>query len=227
MEKYVHQEVYKHIEDHKLLSELQAAYKQKSSTTTQLLQMYDHILKAMDHGKKVIFSFCDVSKAFDRVWHQGILYKIQKMGIKGRLLNWSGNYLAERKPRVLVNGNMSQKTSITAGVPQGSIVGPLPFIIYTNDLIEMIDTEIRLYADDDTLYVAYTEGEHAKERVEENLTRIQEWATRWFVKFNPEKTIRMKSTRKRNPENFDIIMAGEIIEQMDKHKHLGIIFQKN
>jgi hypothetical protein len=132
----------------------------------------------------------------------------QKMGIKGRLLNWFRNYLAERKQRLVVNRKMSEETSITAGVPQGSILGPLLFIIYMNDLIEMINTEIRLYADDVTLYVAYTEGEQAKEQMEENLTKIQEWATRWFVKFNPEKTIGMKFTRKRNTENFDVIMAG-------------------
>jgi hypothetical protein len=96
-----------------------------------------------------------------------------------------------------------------------------------NDLIELINTEIKLYADDITLYVAYTESDRAKAQMEENLENIQRWATKWFVKFNPEKTVGLKFSRKRQPQNIDIVMAGEIIEQTERHKHLGLAFQKD
>ena len=109
----------------------------------------------MDKGKEVLCTLCDVSKAFDRVWHRGILYKLRRAGIKGRLLRWFEAYLRGRPQRTVVNGQESEIEPIEAGVPQGSIIGPLLFILYMDDIIQAVNMEIRLYADDATLYTEY------------------------------------------------------------------------
>ena len=80
--------------------------------------------------------FCDISKAFDRVWHRGLLYKLRRIGISGSLLSWFANYLKDRKQRVVLPGASSNWSIINAGVPQGSILGPLLFLIYINDIVE-------------------------------------------------------------------------------------------
>ena len=92
--------------------------------------------------------FCDISKAFDRVWHNGLLFKLKSIGISGKLLNWFSNYLADRKQRVVINGNTSEFKLAEAGVPQGSILGPLLLLVYINDIVRELDCNVRIFADD-------------------------------------------------------------------------------
>ena len=107
----------------------------------------------MDTGKEVRVVFCDISKAFDRVWHRGLLFKLSSLGIKHQLLNWFKSYLSQRKQRVLYANSTSSWSNISAGVPQGSVLGPLLFRVYINDIIDNINSEIRLFADDTSLYI--------------------------------------------------------------------------
>ncbi len=97
------------------------------STVNQLTYLYTIFSEAVDSGKEIRAVFCDISKAFDRVWHKGLIYKLQVLGISGHLLNWFSSYLSERKQRVVLPGVHSSLNVIKAGVPQGSILGPLPF----------------------------------------------------------------------------------------------------
>ena len=97
--------------------------------------------------------FCDISKAFDRVWHTGLLYKPRAAGVTGNVLQWFKNYLSDRKQRVVLPGISSAWNFIKAGVPQGSILGPLLFLVYINDIVTDIGSNIRLFADDTSLYI--------------------------------------------------------------------------
>ena len=90
---------------------------------------------------------------FDRVWQKGLLYKLKKAGITGSLLRWFENYLAERKQRILIRGQSSLRGNIQAGVPQGSVLGPLLFVVYINDLVDVVDCGIKMFVDDTCLYV--------------------------------------------------------------------------
>ena len=112
------------------MTDNQSGFRHKDSTVNQLLLIYDDIMKNLDIGKDVRFIFCDVSKAFNRVWHSGLLYKLRKYGIKNRLLDWFRNYLSDRKQRVCMDGYNSTWKSINAGVPQGSILGPYLFLLF-------------------------------------------------------------------------------------------------
>ena len=107
----------------------------------------------MDEGQETQFIFCDVSRAFGRVWHDGIPYKMKQLGITGKLWNWFQDYMYihGRIQRVVINGEMSSTITIKAGLPPNSILGPLMLIIYTmymNDIVEQVYIDIRLYADD-------------------------------------------------------------------------------
>ena len=96
--------------------------------------------------------FCDVSKAFDRVWHKGLLFKLPQKDIEGKLLEWLNSYLSQRKQKVGLNSYFSCLKSIFAGVPQGSVLGPLLFLVYINDIAEHLPSLTRLFADDSSLF---------------------------------------------------------------------------
>jgi hypothetical protein len=227
MERCIHKQLYDFLIGNKILSPKQSAFKRNNSTVTQLIEIYNSVLLSLDEGKEVLFTFCDVSKAFDRVWHHGIIYKLRRAGVKGRLINWFQAYLNDRIQKTVVNGKTSEAKTIEAGVPQGSILGPLLFLLYMDDLIQQVNIEVRLYADDATLYISYDDAEQASIEMDDNLTAVMNWANQWKVLFNPEKTVCMNITRKRNPGNPTVRMSNTEVHQVPAHKHLGVTLQNN
>ena len=141
------------VREHELLSALQSGFIPGDSTVNQLIDIYNTFCKSLDEGKEVRAVFCDISKAFDRVWHKGLLFKLKSIGVSDSLLFWFSDYLLERKQRVVLPGAASSWKHIKAGVPQGSILGPLLFLIYINDIVEDIHSSIRLFADDTCIYI--------------------------------------------------------------------------
>ena len=152
--------------------------------------------KALNEGKEVRAIFCDVSKAFDRVCIKGPLYKLQTIGLSGPLLAWFNDYLCNRRQRVVFPGAVSGWTSLKAGVPQGSILGPLLFLVYINDIDEDIHSTIRLFADDTSLYIIVEDPLRAANQLNSDLAKIHLWATKWLVSFNPSKSESMMFSRK-------------------------------
>ena len=152
-ERCVHKYLYNYLNDNRLLTKYQSGFIKGDSTTNQLIFIYDDINRALDEGLEVRAVFCDISKAFDRVWHRGLLHKLSSLGICGPLLKWFSSYLTLRKQRVVCSNVSSDWSIINAGVPQGSILGPLLFLIYINDIVSQINTNVRLFADDTSLYV--------------------------------------------------------------------------
>ena len=120
--------------------------------------------------------FCDISEAFDRVWHEGLLFKLSLACIKGQLLDWFSDYYDNRFQRVVVPGAQSDWIGIKAGVPQGSILGPLLFLIYINDIVEDIGSIIRLFADDTSLYLVVDNPLDAANVLNSDLNKIHLWA---------------------------------------------------
>ena len=181
--------VYKHVcRDKSILTALQLGFVSGDSTVNQLVDLYNTFCKALDEGKEVRAAFCDISKAFDRVWHRGLLYKLRRIGISGSLLSWFANYFKDRRQRVVLPGASSNWSSINAGVPQGSILGPLLFLIYINDIVENINSSIRLFADDICLYITVDDPTDAAFILNSDLSKIHRWATDWLVSFNLSKS---------------------------------------
>ena len=166
-------------------------------------------------------------KAFDRVWHKGLLFKLRTIGCSDSIINWFLSYLSNRRQRVVINGQASDWASVLAGVPQGSILGPLLFLIFINDIVKHIGCSIRLFADDTSLYIIVDCPLQAGQLLNRDLDAISTWANNWLVTFNPSKTLSMLISRKRNSVfHPPISMDGVIIGKIPSHKHLGLTFLK-
>ena len=130
----------------------------------------------------------DISKAFDKVWHDGLLYKLKSNGISGNLLKFFENYIFNRHQRVTLNGSESSWRSISAGVPQGSVLGPLLFLVYINDLTENIKSQMRLFADDSSIFTPVKNVIDTHEQLVKDLETVSTWGHQWKMVFNPDIT---------------------------------------
>ena len=207
------------------MSALQSGFIPGDSTVNQIVDIYNTFCKSLDEGEEVRAVFCDISKAFDGVWHRGLLFKLESIGVSDCLLLWFKSYLSDRKQRVVMPGAVSAWKYIKAGVPQGSILGPLLFLIYVNDIVVYIHSSIRLFADDTPLYIIVDNPQQAANLLNADLAKIHLCASRWLVSFNPSKSEAMTLSRKHNkllhpPLN----MAQLNINEVTSHKHLGLIF---
>ena len=227
-EKIIHKHVFNFFRENNILTRLQSGFVPGDSTVNQLVDIYNTFCKAMDEGKEVRAIFCDVSKAFDRVWHKGLLYKLSSVGIIGPLLRWFSNYLDNRQQRVVLPGVHSPWSPVRAGVPQGSILGPLLFLLYINDIVESINSSIRLFADDTSLYIIVENPVEAAYQLNSDLSKIHQWATKWLVTFNPSKSESIIFSRKLNkPHHPQLVMNQQNINEVKSHKHLGIVFSND
>ena len=135
--------------------------------------------------------FLDISKAFNKVWHQGLLYKLKQNGISGNLLETLTDFLKDRKQRVVLNGQNSSWANIEAGVPQGSILGPLLFLIFINDLPDNLSTNVKLFADNNSLVSVVHDTATSSCDLNYNLNRVREWK----MIFNPETSKQAQEVR--------------------------------
>ena len=227
MERCVHKHIFKFLTDNSILTISQSGFIPKDSTSFQLLTMYDDFCKALDNQSITQAIFFDISKAFDRVWHLGLIRKLYSAGIRGPLLDWLRNYLTNRQQAVVIKGDMSTYKTVPAGVPQGSVLGPLLFLIYINDIVEGIESNIKLFADDTSIYFCFDDVERRTNTLNSDMKKINDWAKKWKVDFNPAKTELITITNKRNPETRPLIFGDTTLESKPEHKHLGVILQNN
>ena len=149
------------------------------------------------------------------------------MGIRGDLLSWIENYLVGRKQKVnvLINGKESTIIEINAGVPQGSILGPLFFLIFINDIVSDIGCSIKLFADDTTVYVIIENINTAAENLNSDLNKIHTWSKKWLINFNPQKTETLLISRKQEQIIHPTLYFDNIrIKEVTSHKHIGLTF---
>ena len=125
-------------------------------------------------------SFRKWSKAFDRLWHKGLIEKLKSYGINGKLLKWLKDYISERKQQVLLNNSISSLGTLKAGVPQGSVLGPLLFLLFINDIADDIQSLVRLFADDSSLIFSSTNPPEVEDRLNLDLQVLDNWAKQWL-----------------------------------------------
>jgi hypothetical protein len=220
---YIH--LYKYLKNNNLLTWKNSGFKALDSAVNQLLFITDKIHKALEEGREICLVFLDISKAFDKVWHPGLLHKLRCMGIEGPLFDWFCDYLLDRKIRVVINGQNSDWRSTTAGVPQGSILGPLLFLVFINDITANIESDIHLFADDTSLMDIIDNYALTYAKLNRDLHRLSLWSKRWLVTFNPSKTVYLQISRKLFPSPKPILrLNGQIINEVKTHKHLGLTF---
>ena len=168
----------KHLRTHKLLSDFQYGFLKGRSTADLMVYLTQVWANAIEHhGESRVISL-DISKAFDRVWHSGILVKLTSYGFAGHLHKWLTAYLSQRQLFVTIDDIKSSTKNINAGVPQGSVLGPTLFLIFINDLLEITDSQIHSFADDTTLHSSFSfkkppkseQVQHARESSAADLT---------------------------------------------------------
>ena len=187
-EKLVFNEIYSFLDREKLLNTNQSGFQPFDSCVNQLLTITHEIFSAFDCNPslEVRSKFLDISKAFDQVWHEGLFYKLKSFGISGNLLNLIKHYLTDRSQRVLLNDQCSNWQPILAGVPQGSILGPLFFLMYINDLPDGLKSNAKLFADDTSLFSVVKNKEESASDLTNDLDMISKWAYNWKMSFNPD-----------------------------------------
>jgi hypothetical protein len=158
-----------------------------------------------------------------------LIYKLKRYGISGNLINWLKNYLTNRKQRVVVNGVTSDWTTLWSGVPQGSVLGPLLFLTFINDIVDTLEySKPRLFADDTCLTINGKNKEIMVRDMNADLINIENWANTWLVDFSPAKTKAMLISNKTNRnQKLEIKFYGKNIETVLSHKHLGMTFSSD
>ena len=151
-ERLIYNSLFEFFIANELISFNQSGFKPGDSCINQLLFITHEIYKYFDDGYEVRGVLLDISKAFDKVWHNGLIYKLKQNGVSGNLLNLIIDFLDARKQRGILNGQYSSWASVKAGVPQGSILGPLSFLIFINDLSDNLVSNPKLFADDTSIF---------------------------------------------------------------------------
>ena len=218
-----------HCNINNVFSDSQYGFRQRRGCILQLLKVFDDWSKFIDSDTPVDAVFLDFRKAFDCVPHKRLLMKIEKLGISGNLLKWIKDFLTDRQQRVLINGISSEWTEVSSGVPQGSVLGPLLFILYVNDLPSEVSSFCKLFADDAKLYKDLENLEDF-EMIQNDIDKLCQWTIKWLMFFNVDKC-KILHIGKDNP-NFDYQMEDKDgnstnLIVVNCEKDLGVYVQDN
>ena len=187
-ERIIYNNACNYLVDNNLISQNQSGFKRGDSCINQLISVTHDLLNSLDEGLEVRVIFLDISKAFDKVWHERLIYKLQQNCISSELLNILVDFLKNRKQRVVLSGQSSNWIDVKAGVPRGSIMGPLLFLIYINDLPEGLINNAKLFADDMSLFLVVWDIAASTEELNNELRNISKCAYQWKMNFNPDLT---------------------------------------
>ena len=226
-ERLLYNEMLNFFLENDLISPKQSGFRPGDSCINQLLSINHEILSAFDIGLEVRGLFLDVSKAFDKVWHAGLIYKLRQNGICGDLINILNDFLTNRKQRVVLNGQCSSWVDIRAGVPQGSILGPLLFLIYVNDLPNGLKSECQVFADDTSLSSGARDFNTSVSDINHDLKLISDRAFQWKMSFNPNSSKQAQEitfSRKKLKSSHQSVYFNNIpVSSTTVHKHLGML----
>ena len=230
-EKLVNNRIVDHLEKCGLFSDFQYGFRSSRSTAGLLTVVSDRITRAFNRSGATQAVGLDISKAFDRVWHAGLLHKLKSYGISGQIFGFIFSLLSNRRLRVVLDGKSSQEYPVNAGVPQGSILGPTLFLLYINDLPDDVICNIAIYADDTTLYSKCDQASDLWQQLEQlelayefesDIRDTVDWGRKWLVDFNAGKTQLASFDRSKNTGAIDVKMNGSVLEQKTSFKMLGL-----
>ncbi len=210
------------------ISNLQFGFLRNHSSVQQLLCFIHEVTTALDSKAQVDAIYLDFKKAFDKVSHNGLLAKLKSLGVDGNAWKWIREYLSNRKQMVTVNGNHSSIVSVTSGVPQGSILGPLLFLVFINDLPDCVEfSKVHLFADDTKCSRVIYCGEDVN-KLQWDIDKILTWSNRWSLYFNESKSIQMNFCSSRQPaQPSTYTLAGSCIKYSLINKDLGLLVQSD
>ncbi len=232
-EKIVFNHIYEFLRKNKIIVPNQSGFTPGDSAIFQISHIIDKMSRSMDQGQEVTAIFLDLAKAFDIVWRKGLVFKLDRVGIRNsndcKLLDWFTSYLTERSQKVVLNGVSSDSMYNNSGVPQGSVLGPLLFLIYINDLVHGLRCQSYLFANDTSLFDTSENMYDSIPKLASDLDFISSWAKKWKIKINASKTEGLLINKKSNPNHYvipKIQLNNCQVNFVDEHKHVGIWLNK-
>jgi len=222
LEKIVRDKIVGHLKENNLISTAQHGFVNNRSCTTNLLEYLEDVTAKIDEGKSLDVIYLDFAKAFDKVPTARLLRKLASFGIGGEVWSWVKNWLTDRKQRVMVDGAKSSWKAVLSGVPQGSVLGPVLFVIFINDLEETVTATqlLKMFADDTKVGqdVSVPGGAEDLQRTIDNLWR---WVSDWGMAFNVDKC-HVMHFGSRNPKN-KYFMNGRVLAETELEKDVGVL----
>jgi hypothetical protein len=226
MESILKTDILAHLHNNGIITKSQHGFTRGRSCATNLLEFMEPVTAAADEGKAVDIVYLDFAKAFDKVPTQRLIAKLSAVGIRGNMLRWISDWLTDRKQRVVIGGKFSGWQAVLSGVPQGSVLGPVLFNIFINDLDDEATVRqiLKKFADD-TKVGQIIEGRNDSVELQATLTRLCQWATRWGMAFNVQKCHVMHVGRS-NP-CYEYVMNGEKLAATNSERDIGVIIASN
>ena len=216
-----------HLSEHRLLKSSQHGFVSHRSCLTNLLEYLETLTALLDQGHNIDVFYLDFSKAFDRVPHQRLLVKLEAHGITGEILNWIKSWLHQRKQRVVLNGSHSEWSPVPSGVPQGSVLGPLLFILFINDIDNAVDVVhcFLLKFADDTKGLRKVNSQRDADKLQKDLDNLHKWSNDWQMLFNLDKChiLHLGSTN----SHHQYYINGHPMLNVEYEKDLGVIMSSS
>ena len=226
LEHIVVSNVMKHLDQQKLLTDCQHGFRARRSCETQLISLIHELASSLDRKKQHDIAVLDFSKAFDRVPHERLLAKLHHYGVRGNTHRWIRSFLTGRSQRVVVHGAFSSPAPVVSGVPQGSVLGPILFLVFINDLPECVSSCTRLFADDCVLYREINSAADC-DILQQDLAHLEEWEQKWGMDFHPDKCSILRVHRKRDPLLHNYSLKGHILASEQHTKYLGVLISQD
>ena len=219
LEKIVRERIISFMKNEELFSNRQYGFISGRSTQLQLLEVLDKWTEALDEGHSIDCVYMDYAKAFDTVPHKRLLYKLSKYGINPKAVSWIENFLGNRTQQVIDQGEESSWKPVTSGIPQGSELGPLLFVIFINDLPDCVTSEAYLFADDTKIFRVIANEEDRGE-LQKDLNRLDIWSKDWLLKFHPQKCKFM--TIGKDEKNTNYTLKDQKLQKVMEEKDIGV-----
>lgn len=224
MEHIIYSEIMRFLDTNKFLHPAQHGFRKNLSCTTQLALFLHDLHANLDLNIQTDAIFLDFAKAFDKVSHRRLLLKLAQLNLHPNILNWIREFLTFRFQSVTVNQRSSNPVPVTSGVPQGSVLGPLLFLIYINDLPHHLSCNIRLFADDCVIYRSITSTSD-QNALQDDLNRVEKWCDDWLMTLNPSKCKLISFHRRHNPFSSHYTITKTPVDLTQSNKYLGIIIR--
>ena len=224
LETVIRDKMVKFLEENQIMKDSQHGFRSKRSCLTNLLDFFHDVFDNYDKCRSIDIIYLDFQKAFDKVPHKRLLDKLLTHGISGSIHDWIKDWLSERKQRVVINGVSSPWLNVKSGVPQGSVLGPVLFLIYVNDLDDGLMCKVSKFADD-TKLTSKVITTQEKEALQSDLDRLTCWANKWQMKFNVDKCKVLHIGSSNDRVQYE--MNGQILEAVNKEKDLGVMISSD
>ena len=226
LEKIVHRKVTQFWDERNFLSCNQGEFRKGHSTVSTIADLTDELFQQINLGSTTLAVFVDLRKAFDTVNMNILLAKLERGGIRRELLDWCSNYLSGRTQCTLANGSKSKELPVSCGVPQGSVLGPLFFLVYVNDVENALDNcGLKLYADDTILFQHGVNSVDAEIKLQQSLNKFKDWCDTNVLTINIAKTEVMtfaSRSKVRKSKNVKISIGEDTLKLVPSYKYLGL-----